>query len=111
MADGLKGFKDSFKENIDFVLDINSPLASDSRITGGKGSSLAKLVNIIGGKNVPYALIVTTEFSKVLLNKEELAELVEELDEKLSESDEKSAEKIATELREKIEQRYAISGD
>jgi phosphoenolpyruvate synthase/pyruvate phosphate dikinase len=88
---------------MDLIVDIKDSSASDERITGGKGSNIAKLVNIVGEENVPYAIMVTTEFSRVLLNDEELIEIVEELDEKLSESDEKTAEKIANDLREKIE--------
>ncbi len=85
------------------VVDIKDPCATDGKLTGGKGSNLAKLVKIVGEENVPYAIMVTTQFSKALLNEEEIIELVEELDEKLTESDEKTAEKIAAKLREKIE--------
>jgi phosphoenolpyruvate synthase/pyruvate phosphate dikinase len=88
---------------MDLVVDINDPSASDGRMTGGKGSNLGKLVKIVGKENVPYAIMITTEFSRLLLNEEELIELVEELDEKLSESDEKTAEKILASIRDKIE--------
>jgi len=88
---------------MDLVVDINHPSASDGRMTGGKGSNLGKLVKIVGKENVPYAIMITTEFSRLLLNEEELIELVEELDEKLSESDEKTAEKISADIRNKIE--------
>jgi len=88
---------------MDLVVDIKNPSASDGRITGGKGSNLAKLVKIVGEENIPYAIMITTEFSKVLLNNEEIIEMVEELDEKLSEADEKTAEKIAATLVKKIE--------
>lgn len=88
---------------MDLVVDIKHPDAPDGRITGGKGSNLAKLVKIVGEENIPYAIMATTEFSKVLLDNEEIVELVEELDEKLSEADEKTAEEIAAKLVKKIE--------
>jgi len=88
---------------MDYVVDINDPSASDGRVTGGKGSNLAKLVKIVDAENVPYAIIVTTKFAKVLLNNEAIVESVEELDKKLTEGDEKTAEKIAARLREEIE--------
>lgn len=88
---------------MDLVVDISSDFALDGRVTGGKGSSLAKLVKIVGETNIPYAFMVTTEFAKSLLNREEILKLVADLDEKLSKADEKNAEKIAAELRNKIE--------
>lgn len=88
---------------MNYVVDISDPSASDGRVTGGKGSNLAKLMKIVGEENVPHAIMVTTEFAKVLLNNETIVELAEELDEKLSEDDEKTAEKIAARLKEEIE--------
>lgn len=88
---------------MNYVVDINDPSASDGRVTGGKGSNLAKLVKIVGEENVPHAIMVTTKFSKVLLNNEKIIESVEELDEKLNEGDEKTAEKIAARIEEEIE--------
>ncbi|UCH31418.1 MAG: hypothetical protein JSV05_07955 [Candidatus Bathyarchaeota archaeon] len=88
---------------MDLVVDINAPTASSGKVTGGKGANLAKLVKIIGEKNVPHAIIATTEFSKTLLNNKEIMKLAEELDEKLSIADEETAEGIAAKLRRKIE--------
>ena len=78
---------------MNFVVDISDPSASDGRVTGGKGSNLAKLLKIVGEENVPHAIMVTTEFAKVLLENEKIIELVEELDERLTEDDEKTAER------------------
>ncbi|MGD8505045.1 MAG: PEP/pyruvate-binding domain-containing protein [Candidatus Bathyarchaeota archaeon] len=95
---------------MNYVVDINDPSASDGRITGGKGSNLAKLVKIVGEENIPHAILVTTEFAKVLLNNATIIEAVEELDEKLTEGDEKTAEEIATKLREEIEKLEVSKG-
>ncbi|UCC33462.1 MAG: hypothetical protein JSW53_00150, partial [Candidatus Bathyarchaeota archaeon] len=88
---------------MNYVVDISDSSAADGRITGGKGSNLAKLVKIVGEENVPHAIMVTTEFAKILLKNKVVVELVEALDKKLAEDDEKAAEKIATRLRSEIE--------
>ena len=54
--------------NDNLVVGMEEPDAADGRLTGGKGSSLAKLFKILGKDNIPYAIMVTTEFSKILLN-------------------------------------------
>ncbi|UCG44626.1 MAG: hypothetical protein JSV58_04260, partial [Candidatus Bathyarchaeota archaeon] len=87
----------------EFVVDIDNPLATDGSVTGGKGSNLAKLVKIVGKENVPYAIMVTTEFARVLLNNTRINELVERLDEKLAQADEKAAEEISSRLNEEIQ--------
>lgn len=88
---------------MNYVVDISDPHASDGRVTGGKGSNLAKLLKIVGEENVPHAIMVTTEFAKVLLENEAIIELVEELDKRLTEDDETTAERISARLREEIE--------
>jgi hypothetical protein len=50
------------------IVNIEEDIAADGRFTGGKGSSLAKLFHILGKDNVPYAVMVTTEFAKILLS-------------------------------------------
>ncbi|MDI6825770.1 MAG: PEP/pyruvate-binding domain-containing protein [Candidatus Aenigmarchaeota archaeon] len=85
------------------VVSIEEPTAIDGRLTGGKGSSLAKLFKVLGKDNVPYAIMVTTEFSKVLLNDKNVVELVKKLDEALSKDNEKEAMKISEKIRETIE--------
>ncbi|UCE43551.1 MAG: hypothetical protein JSV57_04090 [Candidatus Bathyarchaeota archaeon] len=88
---------------MNYVVDISDSSASDGKVTGGKGSNLAKLVKIVGEENIPHAIMVTTEFAKILLKNETIIELVEDLDKKLTEDDEKTAEKIAARLRSEIE--------
>jgi len=85
-----------------YVVDISDPSASDGKVTGGKGSNLAKLVKILDEENVPHAIMVTTEFARVLLNNEIIIESAKELDERLAEGDEKNAEKIAASLEDEI---------
>lgn len=85
------------------VVKINDPSASDGAVTGGKGSSLARLVKVIDQENVPYAIMATTEFARQLLNRGDILTLAERLDKKLDEGDEKAAEEIADKLRETIE--------
>ncbi|MFQ5710652.1 MAG: PEP/pyruvate-binding domain-containing protein [Candidatus Geothermarchaeales archaeon] len=87
----------------DLIVDITSPSATDGRLTGGKGSGLAKLIRIVGEGNVPYAKVVTTNFSKKLFKNEEIINLVKDLDRKLEEGDEEEAEVIAKEIRKNIE--------
>jgi pyruvate,water dikinase len=85
------------------IVAMEDPISTDGRLTGGKGSSLAKLARILGQENVPYAIMVTTEFSKILLNDKKVVELVKKLDEALSKDDEKEAMKISEKIRETIE--------
>ncbi len=87
----------------DLIVDIKSPKAADGRLTGGKGSSLAKLIKIVGEENVPTAKIVTTMFSTILLEDERLLKLVRDLDRKLSEAEEEKAEEITNKIRKTIE--------
>ncbi|MBM3897217.1 MAG: hypothetical protein FJ358_01630 [Thaumarchaeota archaeon] len=85
------------------ILRVDSKEASNGWLTGGKGSSLAKLVKIVGENHVPVAIFVTTQFSKALLDKPEIRELVSQLDLVLRQKKEKDAEKIASEIRSEIE--------
>ena len=85
------------------ILRVDSKEATDGRLTGGKGSSLAKLVKIVGENHVPPAIFLTTHFSKALLDKPDIRELVSQLDLLLRQKKEKDAEKITNEIRAKIE--------
>jgi pyruvate,water dikinase len=85
------------------VVGIEESTAADGRLTGGKGANLAKLYNILGKDNVPYAIMVTTEFSKILLNDKNVVELVKKLDVVLSKDNEEEARKIADQINEYIE--------
>ncbi|MCW4034929.1 MAG: PEP-utilizing enzyme [Candidatus Bathyarchaeota archaeon] len=80
------------------IVNIEEEIATDGRYTGGKGSSLAKLFHILGKDNVPYAVMATTEFAKVLLNDPTVVNLVNELDVVLAKDDEKEAKKIAQKI-------------
>jgi pyruvate,water dikinase len=85
------------------VVNIEEPAAADGRLTGGKGSSLAKLFKILGKDNVPYAIMATTEFSKILLNDRNVVELVKKLDDALAKDNEEEARKIADQTNDYIE--------
>lgn len=85
------------------VVGMEEPSASNGALTGGKGSSLAKLFKILGKDNVPYAIMATTEFSKILLNDKNVVELVKKLDKALSKDDEEEARKVSSKIRNLIE--------
>jgi pyruvate,water dikinase len=80
------------------IVNIEEDIAADGRFTGGKGSSLAKLFHVLGKDNVPYAIMATTEFVKILLNDPAIVDLVKELDDALAKDDEDEARKIAEEI-------------
>ncbi|MEJ2105608.1 MAG: PEP/pyruvate-binding domain-containing protein [Ignavibacteriaceae bacterium] len=85
------------------IVNIEEDIATDGRFTGGKGANLAKLFHILGKDNVPYAVMVTTEFAKMLLNDPAIVSLVQELDVALDKDDEKEAKKIAKKIVDVIE--------
>jgi len=85
------------------IVAIEDEIAADGRFTGGKGSSLAKLYQILGRGSVPYAIMVTTEFAKALLNEPAIVGLVKELDAALERDDEEEAKEIAKKIRALIE--------
>jgi pyruvate,water dikinase len=85
------------------IVNIEEKIAADGRFTGGKGANLAKLFHILGKDNVPYAVMVTTEFAKMLLNDPAILGLVKELDSALTKDDEAKARKIAKKIRNFIE--------
>jgi pyruvate,water dikinase len=85
------------------IVNIEEDIAADGRFTGGKGSNLAKLFHILGKGNVPYAVMVTTKFAKMLLKDPDILQRVEELDKTLSEDNESRARWIAKEIRNLIE--------
>ena len=85
------------------IVNIEEKIATDGRFTGGKGANLAKLFHILGKDNVPYAVMVTTEFAKMLLNDPDIVDLVKELDAALAKDDEDEAKKIAKKIRDVIE--------
>jgi pyruvate,water dikinase len=85
------------------IVNIEEEIATDGRYTGGKGSNLAKLFHILGKGNVPYAVMATTEFAKILLNDPEIVDLVKQLDAALAKDDEAEAKKIAKKTRDLIE--------
>jgi pyruvate,water dikinase len=82
-----------------WIVGMEETSATDGRLTGGKGASLAKLYNILGKDNVPYAIMVTTEFAKVLLNDENVLKLVKKLDDALTKKDEEESREIASKIR------------
>ncbi len=90
-----------FSENL--IVNIEEKIAADGKFTGGKGSNLAKLFHMLGKDNVPYAVMVTTEFAKMLLNDPEIVGLVKELDGALAKDNEDEAKKISEEIRIFIE--------
>jgi pyruvate,water dikinase len=85
------------------IVNIEEKIAADGRYTGGKGANLAKLFHILGKDNVPYAVMVTTEFAKMLLNDPHIVDLVKELDSALDKDDEDEAKKLAKKIRDVIE--------
>jgi pyruvate,water dikinase len=85
------------------IVGVEEAIAADAKYTGGKGSSLAKLFSMLGKDNVPYAIMLTTEFAKVLLDDENVLKLVKKLDEALTKNDEEEARKIAAKTRNFIE--------
>ena len=85
------------------IVNIEEKIAADGRFTGGKGANLAKLFHILGKDNVPYAVMVTTEFAKMLLNDPEIVKLVKDLDAALAKDDEAKSKKIAEKIRNVIE--------
>jgi len=85
------------------IVGVEEAIAADGKYTGGKGSSLAKLFSMLGEDNVPYAVMLTTEFAKVLLDNEDVVGLVKRLDEALIKSNEEEARKIAGKIRNLIE--------
>jgi len=80
------------------IVNIEEDIAADVRFTGGKGANLAKLFRLLGNDNVPYAVMVTTEFVKLLLHDPIIVGLVTKLDNALAKDDEDEARKIAEEL-------------
>ncbi len=80
------------------IVNIEEDIAADGRFTGGKGANLAKLFRLLGKDNVPYAVMVTTEFTKLLLHDSIIVGLVTKLDNALAKDDEDEARKIAEEL-------------
>ena len=60
------------------IVNIEEKIAADGRFTGGKGANLAKLFHILGKDNVPYAVMVTTEFAKMLLHDPAIVGLVKD---------------------------------
>jgi len=85
------------------IVNIEEKIAADGKFTGGKGANLAKLFHILGKGNVPYAIMVTTEFAKMLLNDPHIVNLVKQLDAALDKDDEDEAKKIAKKIRDVIE--------
>ncbi|MFC1486959.1 PEP/pyruvate-binding domain-containing protein [Thermoproteota archaeon] len=85
------------------IVNIEEKIATDGRFTGGKGANLAKLFHILGKDNVPYAVMVTTEFAKLLLHDPVIVDLVNELDAVLNKDDEQASKKIAQKIVNVIE--------
>jgi pyruvate,water dikinase len=85
------------------IVNIEEEIAADGRYTGGKGANLAKLFHILGEGNVPYAVMVTTEFAKMLLHDPAIVDLVKELDDVLAKDDEEEAKKLAKKIMDVIE--------
>ncbi|MDG6222703.1 MAG: hypothetical protein IAX21_05245 [Candidatus Bathyarchaeota archaeon] len=85
------------------IVNIEEEVATDGSLTGGKGSNLAKLFHILGEGNVPYAIMVTTEFAKLLLHDPEIFDLVTELDAALKADNEVESKKIAEKIITVIE--------
>ena len=85
------------------IVNIEEKIAADGRYTGGKGANLAKLFHILGDGNVPYAVMVTTEFAKKLLHDPAIVNLVTELDAVLAKDDEDAAKEVAKKVRNVIE--------
>ena len=85
------------------IVNIEEEIAADGRLTGGKGANLAKLFHILGAGNVPYAVMVTTEFAKILLHDPAIMALVKELDAALTKDDEDESKIIAEKIVNIIE--------
>ncbi|MFA5363768.1 MAG: PEP/pyruvate-binding domain-containing protein [Candidatus Bathyarchaeia archaeon] len=85
------------------IVNIEEEIATDGQFTGGKGANLARLFHILGKDNVPYAVMVTTEFAKRLLHDPVIVNLVNELDVALSKDDEAESKKIAKKIVNVIE--------
>jgi len=85
------------------IVGVEDAIAADGKYTGGKGSSLAKLFNTLGRDNVPYAIMVTTEFAKILLDDENVVNLVKKLDGALAKNNEEEARSVASKIRNSIE--------
>ena len=85
------------------IVNIEEEIAAEGRYTGGKGANLAKLFHILGEGNVPYAVMVTTEFAKMLLHDPAIVDLVNELDAVLAKDDEDEARKLAKKIMNVIE--------
>jgi pyruvate,water dikinase len=85
------------------IVNIEEEIAADGRFTGGKGANLAKLFHILGKGNVPYAVMVTTEFAKMLLHDPAIVDLVNELEAALAKDDEEESKKIAKKIVNVIE--------
>ena len=92
---------DLVSENL--IVNIEEDVAVDGSLTGGKGSNLAKLFHILGEGNVPYAIMVTTEFAKLLLHDPVIVDLVKQLDAILAKDDEAQSKKVATKIINAIE--------
>jgi phosphoenolpyruvate synthase/pyruvate phosphate dikinase len=80
------------------IVNIEEEIAADGQFTGGKGANLAKLFHILGKGNVPYAVMATTEFAKMLLHDPAIVDLVNELDAALAKDDEEASKKIAKKI-------------
>ena len=85
------------------IVSIEEKIAEEGRFTGGKGANLAKLFHILGKGNVPYAIMVTTNFAKMLLHDPAIIDLVNKLDSILANDDEDQAKKIAKKIQTLIE--------
>lgn len=85
------------------IVTIEEEIATDGKYTGGKGANLAKLFHILGKGNVPYAVMATTEFAKILLNDPAIVDSVTELDAVLAKDDEAEAKKLAKKIMGMIE--------
>ena len=77
------------------IVNIEEEIAADGQFTGGKGANLGKLFHILGKDIVPYAVMVTTEFAKMLLHDPAIVRLVNELDAALAKDDEEASKKLS----------------
>ena len=85
------------------IVNIEEKIAANGRFTGGKGANLARLFHVLGAGNVPYAIMITTEFAKKLLHDPSILDLVTKLDNALEKQDEKESKKIAKKIVNIIE--------
>lgn len=90
-------------EELPLLLQSDSTEAVESRLTGGKGSSLAKLTRLLGRDQVPYATFLTSEFCRQLLTNGKIQSYITKLDVHLREGEESEAEQTAAEIRSQIE--------